>query len=165
MLISRRFMSFCLVITIIGWLKELEIFTLIRKKEHNFIDFLTQILQVFLFVDLSKYDSHSQLLSKRKKVNSGNLKTNKLFERRPKEEESTELLLDDSEYRHKIQRPEGFESLCQSDPSCPEGCDACCQLPYHNKTGKDKIFWARKYTGSSKKCYCKNLPWLLQYFL
>merc|ERR1712032_1207645 len=92
---------------------------------------------VLLCVDWSKFDYGSQFLSKGRKVSSGNLETNQLFERRPKEEEeSTELLLDDSEYRHKIQRPEGFETLCQSDPSCSEGCDACCQLPYHNKTGK-----------------------------
>ena len=106
---------------------------------------LTHILKVLLCVDWSKFDygSHSQFLSKGRKVSSGNLETNQLFERRPKEEEeSTELLLDDSEYRHKIQRPEGFETLCQSDPSCPEGCDACCQLPYHNKTGEEKIYLA-----------------------
>jgi len=75
-----------------------------------------------------------QLLSQ-KKGSSINLKTNKLFERRPEEEVSTELLKDDSEYRHKVQRPEGFETLCRNDPSCPDGCDACCKLPYHNKTG------------------------------
>jgi len=93
---------------------------------------------VLLCVDWSKFNngSHAQFLSKKRKVSSGNLETNKLFERRPKEEETTELLIDDSEYMHKVQRPEGFETLCRSDPSCPEGCDACCQLPYHNKTGK-----------------------------
>ena len=74
----------------------------------------------------------------RKKLFSSNLETNKLFERRPEEEESTELLLDDSKYRHKVQRPEGFETLCQRDPSCSEGCDVCCKLPYHNKSGEKK---------------------------
>lgn len=78
--------------------------------------------------------SHSQFL-KKKNESVINLKTNKLFERRPKEEESTDLIQDDSEYRHKVNRPDDFETLCKSDPSCPEGCDACCQLPYHNKTG------------------------------
>ena len=105
------------------------------------IDSLTQILSVLLCVDWSKFNngSHAQFLSKKRKVSSGNLETNKLFERRPKEEETTELLIDDSEFMHKVQRPEGFETLCQSDPSCPEGCDACCQLPYHNKTGEGPL--------------------------
>ena len=71
-------------------------------------------------------------------MTSSNLETNKLFERRPGEKESSELLLDDSEYRHKVQRPYRFESLCRRDPSCPKGCDACCKLPYHNKTGEKK---------------------------
>merc|ERR1712032_526337 len=51
---------------------------------------------VLLCVDWSKFDYGSQFLSKGRKVSSGNLETNQLFERRPKEEEeSTELLLDD----------------------------------------------------------------------
>ena len=57
-----------------------------------------------------------------------------LFEKRD-EVESTQLLQDDTEYKHRVQRPEGFETLCKSDPSCPEDCDACCKLPYHNITG------------------------------
>ena len=89
-----------------------------------------------LFVGWSKYYISSQTqLVKRKKVTSSNLESNKLYERRPGDEESTELLWDDSEYRHKVQRPYRFETLCRSDPSCPQGCDACCKLPYHNKTG------------------------------
>ena len=57
-----------------------------------------------LLVAWSKYDVVSQAkLNKRKKVSAGNLETNKLFERRPAEEESSELLQDDSEYRHKVQ--------------------------------------------------------------
>ena len=111
-----------------------------------------------LLVAWSKYDVVSQAkLNKRKKVSAGNLETNKLFERRPAEEESSELLQDDSEYRHKVQvntllslvntdhvtlelfslvqRPYKYETLCRDDPSCPKGCDACCKLPYHNKTG------------------------------
>ena len=71
---------------------------------------------------------------KKKKVSSNNLEANKLFEKRD-EVESAQLLQDDSEYKHRVQRPEGFETLCRSDPSCPEDCDACCQLPYNNKTG------------------------------
>ena len=112
---------------------------------------------MLLCVDWSKFDSTtiSQLLFKsvikRHQVSSSNFETkkfysdlyffftnetNKLYERRPKEEESTELLQDDANFRHKIQRPEGFETLCRSDPACPEGCDACCKLPYHKKTGE-----------------------------
>jgi len=91
---------------------------------------------VLLCVDWSKFKIGSQSLPiKKKKVSSNNLETNKLFEKRA-ELESTQLLQDDSEYKHRVQRPEGFETLCRSDPSCPEDCDACCQLPYHNKTGK-----------------------------
>ena len=57
-----------------------------------------------LLVAWSKYDVISQAKSnKRKKVSAGNLETNKLFERRPAEAESSELLQDDSEYRHKVQ--------------------------------------------------------------
>ena len=92
-----------------------------------------------LFVAWSKdYFSSQKELIMRKKLFSSNLETNKLFERRPEEEESTELLLDDHKYRHKVQRPEGFETLCQRDPSCSEGCDVCCKLPYHNKSGEKK---------------------------
>ena len=59
---------------------------------------------MLLLVAWSKYDVVSQAkLLKRKKVSAGNLETNKLFERRPAEEESSELLQDDSEYRHKVQ--------------------------------------------------------------
>ena len=90
---------------------------------------------MLLCVDWSKFKIGSQSLPiKKKKVSSNNLETNKLFEKRA-ELESTQLLQDDSEYKHRVQRPEGFETLCRSDPSCPEDCDACCQLPYHNKTG------------------------------
>ena len=86
-------------------------------------------------VDWSKFKIGSQTLPfKKKKVSSNNLETNKLFEKRD-EVESTQLLQDDSEYKHRVQRPEGFETLCKSDPSCPEDCDACCKLPYHNITG------------------------------
>ena len=71
------------------------------------------------------------------KVPSINLETNKLFEKREGVESttSTQLLQDDSEYKHRFKRPEGFEILCRSDPSCPEDCDACCKLPYHKITG------------------------------
>ena len=90
---------------------------------------------MLLCFDWSKFKIGSQSLPiKKKKVSSNNLETNKLFEKRD-EVESTQLLQDDSEYKHRVQRPEGFETLCRSDPSCPEDCDACCQLPYNNKTG------------------------------
>ena len=65
---------------------------------------MTKVSIVMLLVAWSKYDVVSQAkLVKRKKVTAGNLETNKLFERRPAEEESSELLQDDSEYRHKVQ--------------------------------------------------------------
>ena len=65
-------------------------------------------------------------------MTESNLVTNKLFE------ESTIFLHDDSEYKHNVQRPNQFETLCRADPSCPKGCDACCKLPYHNKTGNKR---------------------------
>jgi len=104
-------------------------------KRFTFVLSVISIIVLFC-VNWFKFDDNSHsILHKLKEVSSRNLKTNQLFERRL-EKESTNLLQDDSEYMHKVDRPEGFETLCKIDPSCPEGCDACCQLPYHNKTGK-----------------------------
>ena len=120
-----------------------------NAKSNQFLD-SNQTL-VLLFVAWSKYENSSETkVRRRKKVTDSNLETNKLFERRPADEEFTELLQDDSEYRHKVQRPYRFETLCRGDPSCPKGCDACCKLPYHNKTGDKKGF----ENGCNKNMLC-----------
>ena len=71
--------------------------------------------------------------------------TNFLYELR----DNSERRVDNEKFKHKQEKPSGFDTLCLKDPSCPENCNVCCMLPYHTKTGKNvftlkptlKIFW------------------------
>ena len=58
--------------------------------------------------------------------------TNFLYELR----ENEERRIDNGWFKHKREKPSGFETLCHQDPSCPVNCNVCCMLPYHTKTGK-----------------------------
>ena len=69
--------------------------------------------------------------------------TNFLFELRETKEgrtndelqENKERRRDNEKFKHKQEKPSGFETLCHQDPSCPVSCNVCCMLPYHTKTG------------------------------
>ena len=57
--------------------------------------------------------------------------TNFLYELR----DNKERRKDNEKFKHKQEKPSGFDSLCHQDPSCPVNCNVCCMLPYHTKTG------------------------------
>ena len=69
--------------------------------------------------------------------------TNFLYELRENKEqiidnelpENKERRRDNEKFKHKQEKPSGFETLCHQDPSCPVNCNVCCMLPYHTKTG------------------------------
>ena len=66
--------------------------------------------------------------------------TNCLYEFR----ETKERRKDNEKFKHKTEKPSGFETLCHQDPSCPVNCNVCCMLPYHTKTGKNYRNKSRK---------------------
>ena len=78
--------------------------------------------------------------------------TNFLYELRETKEERTnnelpenkERRRDNEKFKHKQEKPSGFETLCHQDPSCPVNCNVCCMLPYHTKTGKNYRNKSRK---------------------
>ena len=92
--------------------------------------------------------------------------TNFLYELR----DNKERRKDNEKFKHKQEKPSGFETLCHQDPSCPVKCNVCCLLPYHTKTGKCRVdLWINQLAFSAMhwqfnhtdRNWFKEFSWLI----